>query len=278
MHNAVICVIAKNENIYINEWVEYNLALGFDHIYIYDNNTSKTEFVGNFIKNKDKVTIININDDYRYHLQTFYFKAFYKEYKNTFNWVAFIDIDEFIDLNNEYKDINEFLNQEKFKDINQILIKWKLFGDDGLIERDLSIPVHEFFKIPVSEIRPKTNLVKAIIKGNIATELLGSHGHHIHFVADENDKPWEAAFPSGKKLLGTYQLEPGQYLGETIFINHYITKTLSEFLTYKWPRGDIFSPTHTYTLQYYTAVNNWTPAHAKYFKDWNNQNFKKWKL
>ncbi|MBP5468684.1 MAG: hypothetical protein J6Z11_05515 [Candidatus Riflebacteria bacterium] len=61
------------------------MALGFDHIYIYDNNTSKTEFVGNFIKNKDKVTIININDDYRYHLQTFYFKAFYKEYKNTFN-------------------------------------------------------------------------------------------------------------------------------------------------------------------------------------------------
>ena len=35
---CAICAIAKNENDYINEWCKYHLNLGFDEIYIFDNN------------------------------------------------------------------------------------------------------------------------------------------------------------------------------------------------------------------------------------------------
>ena len=37
---TAICAIAKHENVYINDWVNYHLNLGFDHIYIYDDNSS----------------------------------------------------------------------------------------------------------------------------------------------------------------------------------------------------------------------------------------------
>lgn len=33
-----ICCIAKDENWYVNDWIGYHLALGFDHVYLYDNN------------------------------------------------------------------------------------------------------------------------------------------------------------------------------------------------------------------------------------------------
>ena len=52
--DVVICAIALNEERYIDEWIKYNLLLGFTHIYIYDNSAN------NILKDKksDRVTII----------------------------------------------------------------------------------------------------------------------------------------------------------------------------------------------------------------------------
>ena len=44
-----ICAIAKNENNYINDWVNWHINIGFDHIYLYDNNDINMPFVGDFI-------------------------------------------------------------------------------------------------------------------------------------------------------------------------------------------------------------------------------------
>ena len=35
---TALCAIAKNENLYIREWVEYYMKLGFSNIILYDNN------------------------------------------------------------------------------------------------------------------------------------------------------------------------------------------------------------------------------------------------
>ena len=37
MKIALTC-IAKDEDFYIQEWIDYNLKLGFDQIFIYENN------------------------------------------------------------------------------------------------------------------------------------------------------------------------------------------------------------------------------------------------
>ena len=38
-----LCAIAKNENLYIREWVEYYMKLGFSNIILYDNNNINGE-------------------------------------------------------------------------------------------------------------------------------------------------------------------------------------------------------------------------------------------
>ena len=34
-----ICLLAKNENNYINEWLKWHIDLGVEHFYIYDNDS-----------------------------------------------------------------------------------------------------------------------------------------------------------------------------------------------------------------------------------------------
>ena len=92
----VICAIAKNENSYINDWVNYHLALGFDKIYLFDNNNSETPYVGDFIDQKDKVEVINVRDKHEKDFQNKCYNDFYTSH--SFDWCAFIDIDEYIVL------------------------------------------------------------------------------------------------------------------------------------------------------------------------------------
>ena len=137
----VICAIAKNENLYINDWVNYHLNLGFDKIYLYDNNDLGTEYVGNFIEKKDKVEIIDVrNTKNKTNIQIWSYNNFYNTYK--FDWVCFLDIDEFLVLNN-WKNVEEFLTDPLFNNAIVIKLNWHLFGDDGRISRDTSIPIYK---------------------------------------------------------------------------------------------------------------------------------------
>ena len=39
---VALMAIALNEDPYIDEWIKYNLMIGFDHVYIYDNSEGNT--------------------------------------------------------------------------------------------------------------------------------------------------------------------------------------------------------------------------------------------
>ena len=55
---VALCTMGKLENRYANEFVEYHLKLGIDHIFIYDDNDPNTERIIDVIddKSKPKVT------------------------------------------------------------------------------------------------------------------------------------------------------------------------------------------------------------------------------
>ena len=44
-----ICTMAKKENEYIKEYVDYYIKLGVDHIFIYDNNDEYSEKISDII-------------------------------------------------------------------------------------------------------------------------------------------------------------------------------------------------------------------------------------
>ena len=141
---SCIVAIAKYEGDYIQEWVEYNLNLGFDQIIIGDNNDDYSEnlkdILIDYIKN-GKVTIIDIKD---YNItQIQFYHHVYKNLVGSFDWVLFYDIDEFLVLN-KHKTVNEYLEQEKFNDFDIIKINWKVMSNNGYVIQ-LNKPVLERF-------------------------------------------------------------------------------------------------------------------------------------
>ena len=68
---VTLVAIDKNEHLYINEWVEYYINLGFDHIYLYDNDNKDAPYIGKYIDEKyaRKITIVNIRGLHKPYLQ-----------------------------------------------------------------------------------------------------------------------------------------------------------------------------------------------------------------
>ena len=133
--DAVICVIALNEELYINEWIRYHLALGFSHIYIYDN--SDTNILSGF--KTEYVTIHHIPGKQK---QFDAYNSFIKQYRNKHRWAAFIDCDEFIVLKNN--NIMNFL--ANYSKCEAIGLNYKMFGTSHLQSYE-NKPVTERFQL-----------------------------------------------------------------------------------------------------------------------------------
>lgn len=197
MKVALVC-IAKNEDKYIQEWVDYNKKLGFDEIFIYHNdwecaidepNITKIEFNG---LNKQ---IQAYND-------------FIKKYHSSYDWAAFFDVDEFLVLK-KHKDIKEFISN--YEDYNAVGINWYLFGDNGLTDVTNNYSVLKRFTKRQKKINQH---IKSIVKLN-DTIVMGVHNPNCEWV-DTNKKIHEGPFNSNGD-------------DSVAILHHFFTKTKSEF-------------------------------------------------
>lgn len=129
-HYSSICLLAKNENDYINEWLEWHInKLKFDHIYIYDNESDIPLEESIEDKYKDYITFTKwTKDDYKSVMQNDCYLHFLNNYGKENMWTAFIDADEFIRLI-EDDDINSFLSN--YEDCNGIFVEWLMYNANG---------------------------------------------------------------------------------------------------------------------------------------------------
>ena len=256
----VICAIAKNENLYINDWVNWHINLGFDKIYLYDNNNLDTEYIGNFIEQKDKVKIIDVRGISNRNIQIESYNNFYNTYK--FDWCAFIDIDEFI-VFNKWKNVQEFVTDPIFKNTNVIKLNWHLFGDDNKINRDLTIPIYK--SITKRLIGHKDEMMgKQFLRGGLKNIYINS----CHY-CKINGKVPKQLMVNGKETTAWgngFKEDTGLENHEEAYINHYRTKTLSEFINQKMGRGWACHPGRLMELSYFWNINEKTPEKLEYLK------------
>ena len=159
-----LCVVGKLENNYIREFISYYKKYGVDKIFLYDNNDingEKFDYILSDYIRKKYVKIYNIRGKIAQQIKI-YQHCYTSNYK-IFNWLIFIDIDEFIFLKN-YNNIKDFLSQRKFNKCQSIYLNWVKHTDNNLIYYD-NRTLHERFP----EIYNKNNycLGKTIIKGNL---------------------------------------------------------------------------------------------------------------
>jgi hypothetical protein len=243
----VICAIARNEALYINDWIQYHLNLGFDEIHIFDNGNN-----GNILTDK-RVFIYDYKNIIENRLQM---KAYAEFRKNIdYDWCAFIDIDEFITLS--MKDIHEFLSTFD-KNVSVIQIDEIVYGDDNKIfPEDISIPVYDrFFSTKTKEKR----IYKKLFLKNEPEMILVT--------------PHDAVYNKGyivNALGKKFQIYKSLYLSQAItnpcYIRHYKTKTLSEFCNQKLNTPRVLRQSQNRTIDYYFYTNEETPEKLEYIKN-----------
>ena len=241
-----IIAIAKNENLYINEWIKHHLELGIDHIYVCDNNDRKGESIKNIVSNK-RVTIINykgINS-----VQPKAYTECFLLYRKQYDWMIFIDIDEFIMLEDKYNDIKEFLGESIFKKADIIRLYWKLYSGGGELEAKHNYKVMERF---VDIIDHSENcFAKSIIRSTI--QYIGGciYGHGYF-----ENKKLTAVDATRQPALSKWSQAGYKPVYKNAWINHYPTKTIGEYINQKYFRGGPNNNPERYsTLDYFFKYN-----------------------
>ena len=129
MSVALVC-IAKMEDKYIEEWVRYYLHIGFDAIYIYENDNEP--IYAEMLKGYPQVTVIpfpGIGTPVR-SIQYYMLEAFCRDFKDKYTWIAHFDCDEFLVLK-QHSTIKEFCQEYLGNEEGGIGVCWAHFGDNG---------------------------------------------------------------------------------------------------------------------------------------------------
>ena len=125
--------ILKDEDPFVEEWIAHHRLLGVDHFYLYDNDPRQP--LNDILRlHRDYVTVhpwLVDHDDARYPGRTKQLKAYQHCLAHgaaKYDWVTFIDGDEFIILD-EDKSLKAFLAD--FREYDLIALNWHVFGHNG---------------------------------------------------------------------------------------------------------------------------------------------------
>lgn len=220
-YNVVICGMFKNEAPFLKEWVEYHLLIGFEHFYLYNNNSDDNykEVLNPYIERG----IVTLNDWPYQQAQIEGYKHFYDHYRNECNWFSYLDIDEFFCLKEEIS-IYEWLKKHGHYPV--IYINWLMFGTSGLMQHDYNKLVIEQYVNCWEELN---SCGKCLINANYDIPVFDGTVHHatktqINFLyVNVKILPFDQF---GKVYRGEvpYKYDTTQRTRSTIQINHYWSK------------------------------------------------------
>lgn len=229
---VALCAIAKQENNYIREWVEHYKSIGFEHIFLYDNNDIDGErfdsVIGDYIHN-GFVTVLDVRGETA--AQTSSYTNCYNRLGKGFDWMAFFDIDEFLSLDKKYKTISDFLSNNKFSKYNCIRICWKQFTDNGLLDvYDGNYSVKRFTQtLPITNKKASAQ-TKPIIRIGVSNELLITSPHGAL-----KETKIRACNSAGAMCPNSINTNFPTWEGAAL--NHYRFKTIGEYIKNKIQKG-----------------------------------------
>lgn len=128
---SAVCLLIRDENQYLEEWVRHYIDLGVDLICIYDNGID--ESVSDVIYAleediQDRIDIIPYHDINTTTLQQDVCNDFIDRYRDKVRWAAFVDSDEFIELV-EDGGINDFL--KGYEEHGSVFMNWVMHTANG---------------------------------------------------------------------------------------------------------------------------------------------------
>ena len=228
MLDLAVITMVKNEAPYLPEWIEYHRLLGVKKFYFYDNESNDN------IKDVLQPYIDTGIVDYTYFpgkkVQVNAFNNAIKRFKNEAEYIAMIDIDEFIvPINNDaiIQVVNNVKNDCKARKklFVGLVIKWVNYGYNGHYSKPDGLVTENYTK---SDGISKCH--KTIINPRLVIRYQTHDGIYLfnRYGVDEN----------GKEVTGF--VDPDKATVNSIRINHYCRKSYEEYKR-KMSKGGAFS-------------------------------------
>ena len=260
-----LCCIAKLENRYIRDFVEYYKNLHFDRIIIYDNNDPDgerfEEVLGDYIVS-GFVEIVDFRGRKIAQLEAY--DDCYAKNSRRYDWIAFFDCDEYLTFTDKSLDIHSFLSKEKYLPFQVMHVNWMVYGDNDLLEDD-GRSVMERFKNPVLPLDfstmgfPENNHVKTLIRGGMPYQRwCNPHTIISDYLLCCNPEAQQT------DLRSPFQ----DFTFDTAYLRHYSTKTIGEWVKNKMKRGIPDRPEASWrkalSLDRFFKTNKQTPEKLAY--------------
>jgi len=217
-YECSICLIIRDENEYLREWLEWHIALGVGHFYIYDHGSKQSvaelvQSLGSGIA--DKVDVIDWSGPHR-NAQPEAYNDCLKRFGPESKWIGFIDVDEFVNLRIK-ESLPEFL--QNYEEFAGLFIAWVIHNANGQKYKS-GLPVRERFKTPMYE-TVSDGMGKVFVQPQFMQDI------YIH-----NGRP-----VTGKTVVGELKdlVPDNSFIKEyptvsLIYIEHYFTKSYEEWI------------------------------------------------
>jgi glycosyltransferase involved in cell wall biosynthesis len=222
---SAICLIVRNEARDIAEWIAFHALAGFDAQIIFDNRSD--DQTAAIIKAAGTLHDIRFQDwpESGPRSQVAAYEAACAAYREEFEWIAFIDSDEFLVLP-EDEPVNRFL--ARFEAWSGVALNWAIYGADGHEDFPPALVVDSFRRRARPDFFPARH-VKSIVRPHFIERCLNPHcfalrGHVAGSYADAAGRPmqWWPAPELGGILPGVSFAPPDYSLAR---VNHYFTRS-----------------------------------------------------
>lgn len=139
-----LCTVVRNEDLYIDEWIEYHLAIGFDQIHVFDNfdytmNRTHSEVMSTLHSRYPGQVILHRFPGARKKALLTGYKKFVTMFHTQDVYGAFLSVDEYLVLK-KHRCVREFLKQIAFPARKSLYINTITFGNNGH-DKFVNLPV-----------------------------------------------------------------------------------------------------------------------------------------
>lgn len=199
MKTALVC-IAKWEDRYADEWIRYHTKIGFDKIFMYENDWR--------YKGQSPI-LVKIPWDGKFQ-QRHAYMDFIRNRSQGYDWVAFFDLDEFLVLK-QHSDLRTFL--ASYDNSHGIAVNLITFGANGKKTRGKW--EYSLLKQFTRRSAVKSDYVKLIVRLPAKGEMIDPHHWNVEMMGMQRDYFWGSLNTQGTT--------------DVAVINHYAVKSYEDW-------------------------------------------------